>query len=297
MKKVFVTREILEEGILKLKEHGLKVEIWEGLGPIPTNILYEKASESVALITMLSDTIDQKFLETNSHLKVITNYAVGTNNIDKETARKLNIVIGNTPDVLTDATAEIALGLMISCARNFKAASENASQGRWKTWEPKGFIGMSLKNKTLGILGNGRIGQEMARLCSSAFLMDVKIFKRGDSLEDFLRDLDVLSIHVPLTSDTKNMIGKKELSAMKKTAIIINTARGEILDQEALYQALVHNQLFAAGLDVTEPEPLSSSHPLFTLSNVLILPHIGSATFDARIKMSLLCAENIIKHI
>ncbi len=294
MKKVFVTRNILPDGLLKLEENGFVVEVWNKETPVPTNILYEKAQQSTALITMLSDKIDKSFLEANRHLKIISNYAVGTNNIDKETAKELGIHIGNTPEVLTDATAEIAFGLMIACARNFKAASNNASTGAWKTWEPMGFLGIGLKNKTLGIIGNGRIGKEMARLSKAAFFMEIKVFSRGENLCDFLAPLDVLSLHVPLTNETRNLIGAKELAAMKKSAIIVNTARGEIIEQDALFKALKNDELFAAGLDVTSPEPLDKSHPLFTLPQVTILPHIGSATIEARQKMSLLCAQNII---
>lgn len=182
MKKVFITRSILPDGLLKLQQNGFIVEVWDQNSPVPSDILHSKAQSSQALITMLTDKIDEHFLKKNPHLKIITNYAVGTNNIDKITAEKMGIVIGNTPDVLTEATAELAFGLMIACARQFKAASKNAQNGQWKTWEPMGFLGVSLKNKTLGILGNGRIGKEMAQLSKGAFNMNIKNFKRGDDL-------------------------------------------------------------------------------------------------------------------
>ena len=296
MKKVFVTRSILPDGIMKLREKGFEVEVWNGNELIPTNILYEKAQSSEALITMLSDKIDHHFLHKNKHLKVITNYAVGLNNIDLKAAKDLGIAIGNTPDVLTDATAEVAFGLMIACARQFKGAQKNAENGSWKTWEPLGFLGISLKNKNLGIIGHGRIGKEMAKLAENSFGMKIHIYKRNSNLNDFLKDLDVLSLHVPLTEETRHLIGEKQLSSLKTSAIIINTARGEIIDQEALYEALKSKKLFAAGLDVTSPEPLDPKHPLYSLDNALILPHIGSATYEARRLMSLVCADNIIKN-
>lgn len=294
MKNVYITRTILPDGILKLQQNGFTVEVWDQASPVPAEVLHTKAQTSQALITMLTDKIDENFLKKNPRLKIISNYAVGTNNIDKVTADKLGIVIGNTPDVLTEATAEVAFGLMIACARQFKAASKNAQNGLWNTWEPMGFLGLSLKNKTLGIIGNGRIGKEMALLSKGAFNMNIKIYNRGDDLLLFLKDLDVLSLHIPLNTETEKIIGARELASMKPEAIIINTARGEVIDQDELYKAIKENRLFVAGLDVTYPEPLPPKHPLYSLDQVLILPHIGSATFEARKKMSLKCADNII---
>lgn len=256
--------------------------------------LHEAAQIADALWCTIPDLITKKFLTENSHLKLITNYAVGTNNIDLTAAKELGIMIGNTPDVLTEATAETAFGLMICAARNFKAAMKNAENGQWSHFEPLGFLGHALKEKTIGILGHGRIGSRMGQMCAGAFGMKVKAYKRGEDLIRFLRDLDVLSVHLPLTSETKHIIGKKEIGAMKTSAIIVNTARGDIIDQEALYEALKDKKIFSAGLDVTSPEPLDPTHPLYSLPNVIILPHIGSATFEARSEMSLLCAKNIL---
>lgn len=230
----------------------------------------------------------------NKHLKIITNYAVGTNNIDLEAAKELGIIIGNTPDVLTEATAETAFGLMICASRNFRAAMKNAENGEWSHFQPKGFLGPQLKGKTVGIVGHGRIGSRMGEMCAGAFGMKVKGYKRGEDLVEFVRDLDVLSLHIPLTPETKHIIGKKEIAAMKSSAIIVNTARGDVIDQDALYEALRDKKIFSAGLDVTSPEPLVPTHPLYSLPNVMILPHIGSATFESRTEMSLLCAKNIL---
>lgn len=295
MKKVFVTRKILPDGIDLLRNKGFEVEVSTKDDPLTSSELLESSQKVDALICTMADSIDQNFLKKNTHLKIITNYAVGTNNIDLEVAASLGITIGNTPDVLTEATAEIAFGLMIAAARNFRSAMKNAENGEWKNFEPMGHLGHALLGKKLGIIGYGRIGKRLGEMAHGAFKMQVSGFKRGENLITFLKDLDVLSIHVPLTPETKHIIGKNEIAAMKKTAILINTARGDVINQEALYEALKNKTLFAAGLDVTSPEPLVPTHPLYSLPNVMILPHIGSATYEARRDMSLLCAENIIK--
>ena len=294
MKKVFVTQKILDDGIIILRKKGFEVEVSASNRPLHPEELLEKANKVDALICMMADKINKNFLEKNSHLKIITNYAVGTNNIDLDSAAKLGIKIGNTPDVLTEATAEVAFGLMIGAARNFRSAMQSAERGEWKNFEPIGYLGHALHGKKLGIVGYGRIGRRLGEMASGAFKMEVKAYKRGDDMMTFLQDLDVLSLHAPLTPETKHIIGVNEIKAMKKTAIIINTARGDIIDQEALYEALYKKSIFSAGLDVTTSEPLSPSHPLYALPNVMILPHIGSATYEARRAMSILSAENII---
>lgn len=294
MKKVYVTRDVLLDGINLLKDKGFQVEVWDKDRPMTASELHEEAQKVDALWCTLADVVNKNFLINNSHLKIITNYAVGTNNIDKETAAELGIIIGNTPDVLTEATAETAFGLMICASRNFKAAMKNAENGEWGQFQPKGFLGPQLKGKTLGIIGMGRIGGRLGEMAQGAFEMKIKGYKRGQDLIEFLSDLDVLSLHIPLTPETKHFIGRKEIAAMKSSAIIVNTARGDVIDQEALYEALRDKKIFSAGLDVTTPEPLPTSNPLFSLPNVIILPHIGSATFEARTEMSVMCANNII---
>lgn len=294
MKKVYITRDVLDAGINLLKDKGFSVLVWTEDRPMTAMELNMAAQEVDALWCTMADSINKKFLMDNKHLKIITNYAVGTNNIDIQAATQLGIIIGNTPDVLTEATAETALGLMICASRNFKAAMKNAENGQWSHFQPKGFLGPELKGKTIGIVGHGRIGKRMGEMCAGAFAMKVKAFKRNENLIEFLHDVDVLSLHVPLTTETKHIIGRKEIAAMKSSAIIINTARGDVIDQDALYEALKENKIFSAGLDVTSPEPLIPTHPLYSLPNVIILPHIGSATFEARTEMSLLCARNII---
>ncbi|AUN98347.1 D-glycerate dehydrogenase [Bacteriovorax stolpii] len=295
MKKVFVTRKILSEGLDLLAQNGFEVEVTTKDEPLTPAELMEKSKSVDALICTMADSINKDFLEKNTHLKIITNYAVGVNNIDLEAAKKFGIAIGNTPDVLTEATAEIAFGLMICAARNFRSAIRNAEEGKWKHFEPQGHLGHALKGKILGIVGYGRIGKRLGEMAHGAFGMDVRGYKRGEDLIAFLKDVDVLSLHIPLTPESRHIIGKKEMAALKKTAIVINTARGDVIDQDALYEALKRNEIFAAGLDVTTPEPLVPTHPLYSLPNVMILPHIGSATYEARRAMSIMCAENIMK--
>lgn len=303
-KKVFITRDILPDGLELLKSQGFEVEVNSEDRPLLYAELMEKAKKSDALITMLSDKIDQNFLEANSHLKVISNYAVGFNNIDLKTANRLTIAIGNTPDVLTEATAEIALGLMIAASRNFKEAANSAKDGRWTQFEPRGHLGHALRGKSLGIVGMGRIGLRLAEMAAHAFKMNIlytahseknnSINAKKVSLDSLLQDSDFISLHVPLNPESRNLIGKNEFMQMKKEAVLINTSRGEVIDQDALIWALKEKKIFAAGLDVTTPEPLPLSSELFKLENVFILPHIGSATYEARRAMSIMCAKNII---
>lgn len=303
-KRVFITRSILPDGLELMRSKGIEVEV----SPLNRSMTYEelmeKASHFDALITMLSDQIDANFLEKNSHLKVISNYAVGFNNIDINKANSLKIPIGNTPDVLTEATAEVALGLMISASRQFHSAQKAAELGHWKDWHPTEHLGHALSNKTLGIVGFGRIGIRLAEMCSNAFKMKIIYTANSEktnsfnaqkvSLDELLKESDFISIHLPLSDKTRNLIGKNEFSLMKKNAVLVNTARGEILDQNELIHALKSHQLFAVGLDVTTPEPLPLENELFKLKNAFILPHIGSSTYEARRAMSILAAENII---
>lgn len=290
---VFITRDILSDGPNLLKNNGLNVEVYIENHPIDKATLLEKAKNSNAIISMLSDPIDRDFLMANTHLKVISNYAVGFNNIDIKTATDLGIPIGNTPDVLTNATAELALGLMLSTARNFKPAGDSVKNGNWKDWSPTNFLGPELNNKTLGIVGMGRIGKRLAEIAMLGFNMKI-LDTKNYTLDEVLEKSDFVSLHVPLNDKTKNMITIKELKRMKPNAILINTARGEIINQDDLIIALEQQLILGAGLDVTTPEPLPLDSKLISLNNVFITPHIGSASLEARRAMSIIAAENII---
>lgn len=303
-KRVFITRSILSDGAQFLRDHGLIVDINSSDCPLAYEELKDLAKNYDALITMLSDRIDRDFLKANPQLKIIANYAVGFNNIDVITAQELGIAVTNTPDVLTEATAETALGLMLAAARNFHEANRSVYNGSWKNWHPQKHLGPALKGKTLGVLGLGRIGKRLAEMAFHAFQMKIIYTAHAEkkipfhaqrvSMPELLAESDLISVHVPLTDETRNLLGEREFKQMKKNAVLINTARGEILDQDALIRALKNGDLFAAGLDVTTPEPLPLESELLKLNNVFILPHIGSATFEARKEMALLCARNIL---
>ena len=302
--KVLITRSILNDGLKLLESSGFELIINTQNRPLSYHELCDMAMKVDAIISMLDDKIDEAFLKNNSHLKVISNYAVGFNNIDIKTAKELNIKIGNTPDVLTEATAEVAVGLMIAATRNFLSSSQAATRGDWHGWHPTAHLGYTLKGKNLGIIGMGRIGQRVAEMAHFAFGMNILYYSNSEkqtsfastklSLNDLLKESDVVSIHLPLNSNTQNFLRSEHFQMMKSNAILINTARGEIIDQAALILALKEKTIFAAGLDVTSPEPLPVENELFKLDNAIILPHIGSASFEARRAMSVIAAKNII---
>ncbi|MFK7735569.1 MAG: 2-hydroxyacid dehydrogenase [Pirellulaceae bacterium] len=264
------------------------------------------------ILSLLSDRIDAEVCEAaGPKLKVVSNFAVGYNNIDVTELRRREIAIGNTPDVLTDATADVAVSLLLSAARMAGKALEDAKRGHWQTWEPMGWLGLELgipsEPKTLGIVGMGRIGQAVAERMQGGWGMNVLYHSRTPkpsveskmraehvSLDRLLAESDFVSLHTPLNDDTKHLINSTAFSAMKKTCVLVNTARGDIVDQDALVDALRDGQIFAAGLDVCTPEPLPVDHPLFTLTNCVLLPHIGSATFRARAAMAERAAKNIL---
>ncbi len=304
-KTIFLTRKIPEIAFRLLREEGHIIELWDGTSPPTPGELIQKCQEADALLSMLSDRLDENFFKKCSHLKVIANYAVGVNNIDLKAAARYNIPVGNTPDVLTEATSDLALGLILTLARNIFPAIQNAKQGEWKKWEPLGFLGMELKGKTLGIIGLGRIGQSLAKKAQNGFGMNIIYTSRTKTktinpsykrhtLQELLKSSDIVSIHTDLNPSTENLIGQKEFEIMKSHAYIINTARGEIINQKALVGALKMGLIGGAGLDVTTPEPLSPDDPLFQTPNTIITPHIGSATVEARDLMATLATKNII---
>jgi lactate dehydrogenase-like 2-hydroxyacid dehydrogenase len=238
---------------------------------------------------------------------VVSNFAVGYNNIDIAEARRRGIAVGNTPGVLTEATADIAVALLLAAARRLPEGWQAVKALEWKTWEPLGWMGLDLAGKTLGIVGLGRIGAAVAQRLQGGWGMkvlytarstkpefDQKFGARHVSLNELLRESDFISLHVPLSNETRRLIGTSEFNTMKQTAIVVNTARGEVLDQVALYEALRMRRIFAAGLDVCEPEPLPADSPLRELPNCLIVPHIGSATITARNAMAERSARNLV---
>ncbi len=304
--RVFVTRKLPQQGLDRISQH-CDAFIWPDSLPPSRNDLLANVIGCQGLVTLLSDRIDAEVMEAaGPELRVISNYAVGYNNIDVAEATRRGILVGNTPDVLTDATADIAVALLLAVARHVRPAAQQVLDGQWKTWEPTGWLGADLSGRTLGIVGLGRIGLAVAKRLAFGWNMRVLYTSRHDKtlpsgmnakrveLDELLRESDFVSLHTDLNDKTHRLIGRRELSLMKASAILINSARGGVVDQDALVAALQTRRIFAAGLDVTDPEPLPASHPLLKLDNCLVLPHIASATHDARNAMAEICVDNLL---
>ncbi len=305
--KIFVTRIIPDAGLKLLREQ-FDVDVWQEFLPPNREALLSRVQGAVGLLSLLSDRIDTEVMDAaGPQLRGIANFAVGFNNIDVAAAIARGIAVGNTPDVLTDATADTAVGLVIAAVRHFQSSILQVRNLQWKTWEPIGQLGHDLNGKTLGIVGMGRIGAAVARKLVGGWGMKVVYTSRSPkpeidkefsatrvSLEQLLSQSDVISLHTDLNEQTKHMISHREFAIMKPNAVIVNTARGGVVDQDALYSALKSKVIFAAGLDVTDPEPLPADSPLRELDNCTILPHIGSATFEARDRMAVMAAQNLI---
>ncbi|HHY27566.1 MAG TPA: D-glycerate dehydrogenase [Desulfitobacterium dehalogenans] len=304
--KVLITRKIPED-ILGLMEEACEVKIWpEEDTPVPRSILEQEIREVDGLYCLLTESIDDSLLALGKNLKIVSNMAVGYNNIDIEAATRRNILVANTPGVLTETTADLTFALLMMTARRMEEASQYLRQGKWKTWSPMLLAGQDIFGATLGIVGMGRIGEALAKR-AKGFDMKIIYYNRTpkpevekklgvlySSLEELLKESDFVCILTPYTTETRNLIGKKELELMKPTSILINTSRGGIVNEEDLYEALVHHKIYAAGLDVFDKEPLSTNHPLLTLTNCVALPHIGSATIKTRREMARLAAQNLI---
>ncbi len=264
--------------------------------------LIEMLPIAEGLFTLLTIPVTEKVLQQAPNLRVISNMAVGVDNIDIKACTMHKIVVGNTPGVLTESTADLTMSLLLAIARNIPQASQDARQGRWITWSPAGWLGMDLNGSTIGIIGMGKIGNAVARRALGFGLHVIftdsqrKVVSGASqvSLEDLLERSDIISLHTPLTHETRGMINQATLSKMKPTSILINAARGPLVDTSALAEALRDHKIFAAALDVTDPEPLPPTHLLFSLPNCLIVPHIGSATRQTRRKMAELACANLL---
>ena len=303
--KVFITRLIPSIGIELLKKKGFEVSVYKKDNPIPRKELLRQVRDCDALIPLLSDKIDKELIDQMKRCKVIANYAVGFNNIDVDYAKSKGIIVTNTPDVLTDSTADLAMALVLACARRITEAEKFIRDKKFVGWKPQLLLGMELRNKYFGILGAGRIGTEVAKRArafgckilyysnSTNKFLETKLNAKKLSLSSILKKSDILSIHLPLNTKTYHLLNEKNLILLKKSAILINTARGEIVDEKILFSMLKHKKIFAAGLDVYEDEP-NIKKELYNLNNIILLPHIGSATIEARNNMSLLAAKNVI---
>mgnify|MGYP000980517623 FL=1 len=303
--KVYVTRLVPEAG-LNMVLKSCDAEVWEDELPVPREVLLEKVADIEGLYCLLTERIDAALLDVAPKLRVVSNYAVGYNNIDVPACTAHGIPVGNTPGVLTDTTADFAFALLMAAARRVPEAVRYVLDGRWKTWGPKLMLGVDVYGATLGIIGFGRIGQAVARRARG---FDMRVLAHDPFLEalppalddvevvdlaTLLAQSDFVSVHVPLTESTHHLIGPSELAAMKPHAVLINTARGEVVDPDALLAALTGGQIGAAALDVTEPEPLPVDHPLLALPNCLVAPHIASASIATRNKMAVIAAENLL---
>jgi glyoxylate reductase len=291
MARVFVTRRLPGTALKRLAaEH--EVDVWPERMPPPPEVVRERAARVDGLLALLTDRIDGALIESCPDLRVISNYAVGSDNVDLDAAAVRGIPVGITPDVLTEATADLALAGLLAVARRLPEALAAVREGRWQTWEPDWLLGHDVHGATLGIVGYGRIGQAVARR-AEGFSMRILATPRVP-LDELLAEADAVTLHVPLTSETRHLIDADALARMKVTAILVNTARGGVVDQEALARALHRGEIAGAALDVTDPEPLPPDHPLLDAPNLLVLPHIGSATHTARERMADLAVDNLL---
>lgn len=305
--KVFITREIHAVGIEKLKNAGIEIIEWTEKRPLTQPELIEICKQCDALLSAGYHNLDAYFLNECKHLKVISLHSVGYDIVDIAAADRLKIPVGNTPGVLNAATADVAFLLMLAVSRKAFYSYEKIRKGEWNFFEPTANLGVELTGKTLGIFGLGNIGFEMARLCVGAYGMKVIYHNRGHnvkaekelgaelvSFKELLKQSDVISVHSNLSAETKGIFDESAFELMKPSSIFINTARGAIHHEEDLIAALQNRIIWGAGLDVTNPEPMKKDNPLLTMPTVAILPHIGSATVDARNGMAEIAAQNVI---
>lgn len=305
--KVFVTREIPSSGLNRVRTE-CEADVWPDRLPPPRDELLRRVRGCDGVLSLLSDTIDAAVMDAaGSQLKVISNYAVGYNNIDVGEAARRGIKVGNTPGVLTNATADITVGLLLAASRCLVASERSIHAGEWETWEPLGFLGVELRGRTLGIVGLGRIGMAVAERLRGGWGMKVVYHnpRRNEeaervleaelvSFDELLSRADFVSVHCSLNESTRHLFAAAAFRKMKRSAVFVNTSRGPVVVQRDLFDALRSGTIFAAGLDVTDPEPLPADDPLLGLPNCVITPHIASATVDARGAMAEIAVDNLL---
>jgi len=302
--RIFVTRRIPQPGLDKLI-NAAQVDIWPGDLPPGREDLLERVRGVNGILCLLTDHIDRTIIEAaGSQLKVISTYAVGTDNIDLAEATRRGIPVGHTPGVLTEACADLAFALLLAAARKVVLADRQVRAGLWRTWEPQGWLGVDVHGAVLGLIGFGRIGRAVARR-AVGFDMRVLVYDpalpapiQGDvqpvGLDGLLGKSDFVSLHAPLIDVTRHLINRETIAKMKPGAILINTARGGLVDQDALLEGLASGRLAAAALDVAEPEPIPADHALLRMENVIVTPHIASASADTRARMAEMAADNLL---
>ncbi|HUF07619.1 MAG TPA: D-glycerate dehydrogenase [Candidatus Binatia bacterium] len=305
--RVLVTRVIPDEGLDPVRE-ACEVDLWTDQLPPPRDELLRRVQGVAGLLSLLTDTVDDELLDAaGPQLKVVSNFAVGFDNIDVPACTRRGIPAGNTPGVLTETTADLAFTLLMAAARRIPESVDYVRDGNWKTWGPMLLMGVDVHGARLGIVGFGRIGREMARR-GRGFGMEIvyhdvhpaspadeaELGARRVEMDELLGTSDFISLHVNLTEETHHLIDADALQAMKPTAVLVNTSRGPVVDPQALDRALRDGEIFAAGLDVTEPEPLPADHPLVQLPNCLVVPHIASASRVTRGRMAAMAAANLL---
>ncbi|MEM3760109.1 MAG: glyoxylate reductase [Candidatus Bathyarchaeia archaeon] len=303
--KVYVTRELPERGLKIIKEY-FDTEVWPEYAPPPKKVIIEKARKVDALATLLSDKIDAEVFDAAPKLKIVAQMAVGFDNIDIPEATKRGIYVTNTPEVLTDTTADFAWALLLAVARRVVEADKYVRSGQWKVgWHPMMMQGRDVYGATLGVVGAGRIGFAVAKRATGfdmkILFYDVvprpemeKLGAKKVDMDTLLRESDFVTIHVPLMKETYHLINEEKLKLMKKTAYLINNSRGPVVDEKALYHALKEGRIAGAALDVFEQEPTPMDNPLLKLDNVVVAPHISSASYETRSRMAEMVAENLV---
>ncbi len=295
MARCFVTRRLPGGALDRLAaEH--EVEVWPGETPPSRDELRAGVAEAEGLLSLLTDAVDADLIEAAPALRAISNYAVGYDNIDLEAAARRGIPVGHTPDVLTEATADLAVGLLLAAARRIVEGEAMVRAEEYTTWQPDMLLGTDVHGATLGIVGHGRIGRAVARRGEGFGMRVIHSGREGDGtpLDELLAKSDFVSLHAPLTENTRALIDTVALGKMRPTAILVNTARGPLVDQGALIEALETGAIAGAALDVTDPEPLPPGHPLLSAPNLIITPHLGSASRQAREAMANLAVDNLL---